>query len=114
MLWRKKDRPGKRLVILDGLTWQERLAVAEDETQISDGERAFPKSALSRYWDEAGEEVWIANAPREVLIEAETLEDVRRSSVLKNVFAYQKPLPNVNYVIYVGLLVVILVMAWRL
>lgn len=111
--FRSKNVARTRLVVLDDQTWQERSIVAADEEQVSDGQRSFPKSSILRYWDEAGQEVWLANPPRQTLIDAQELEDLRKKHVLRNVFAYQKPLPNINYVIYVGLLLVILVMVWR-
>lgn len=101
------------LIVIDEQTWQERSVIAQDELQVSDGARSFPKASLSRYWDETGRVVWVANAPRETLIKAEALDEVRQSNILRNVFAYQKPLPNPNYVIYIGLILVIIIAIWR-
>lgn len=101
------------LIVIDGLSWQERPIIVQDELQLTDGQRTFPKTSLARYWDEDGRVIWVANAPRETLIKAEALEEVRQSNVLRNVFAYQKPLPNVNYVIYVGLILTLIIAIWR-
>lgn len=114
-LWRKHVEQAEKpqLIVIDGSTWQERIVLFEDELQVTDGTRSFPKKDTPRYYTEAGREVWLVHGPHETLIAAENLEEVRQSNVLRNVFAYSKPLPNVNYVIYIGLLLVLLVAVWR-